>query len=113
MYQNETPLCISEYASIHQLYVQYDCWLTANDYRYLEEIRITIIMTSDNGYTILIVTTIHDPGYSIARLANFVWIDWIGIMKLWETLSIHIKNQLFRLIEFYQMLILGLPMIIL
>ena len=70
-------------------------------------------MTSDDGYTILIVTTIHDPGYSIARLAIFVWIDWIGIMKLWETLSIHIKNQLFRLIEFYQMLILGLPMIIL
>ena len=29
-------------------------------------------MTSDDGYTILIVTTIHDPGYSIARLANFV-----------------------------------------
>ena len=70
-------------------------------------------MTTDDGYTLLIVTTIHDPGYSIARLANFVWIDWIGIMKLWETLSIHIKNQLFRLIEFYQMLILGLPMIIL
>ena len=29
-------------------------------------------MTSDNGYTLLIVITIHDPGYSIARLANFV-----------------------------------------
>ena len=29
-------------------------------------------MTSDNGYTLLIVTTIHDPGYSITRLANFV-----------------------------------------
>ena len=29
-------------------------------------------MTSDNGYTILIVITIHDPGYSIARLSNFV-----------------------------------------
>ena len=39
-------------------------------------------MTSNNGYTILIVTTIHDPGYSIARLSNYVWIDWIGIMKL-------------------------------
>ena len=29
-------------------------------------------MTTDNGYTLFIVTTIHDPGYSIARLANFV-----------------------------------------
>ena len=113
MYQNETPLCIFGYASIDQLYVQYDWWLTANDYRYLAEIRITVIMTSDNGYTLLIVTTIHDPGYSITRLANFVWIDWIGIMKLWGILSIHIKNQLLRLIEFYQMLILRLPMIIL
>ena len=97
MHQNETQLCISEYSSIDQLYVQYDWWLTSNDYRYLEEISITIIMTTDNGYTILIVTTIHDPGCSITRLANFVWIDWIGIMKLWGILSIHIKNQLFRL----------------
>ena len=82
MHKNETQQCISEYASIDQLYVQYDCWLTSNDYRYLAEISITIIMTTDDGYTLLIVTTIHDPGYSIARLANFVWIDWIGIMKL-------------------------------
>ena len=29
-------------------------------------------MTSNNGYTLFIVTTIHDPGYSIARLSNFV-----------------------------------------
>ena len=58
MHKNETPLCISEYASIHQLYVQYDWWLTANDYRYLAELWIIIVMVSKCGFTILIVAVI-------------------------------------------------------